>query len=64
MSCFEDEGGTIVAHLPCVGSPQRLHFTLQELKMSVLPQSAVIPETQCMTSKVKRRENNVVAEFI
>lgn len=46
MPRFEDEGGTVVVHVPCSGTPLRLHLTLQELKMSRLSQIAVIPETQ------------------
>lgn len=32
--------------------------------MSQLSQSAVIPETQCMAYKVKRRENSAAAAFL
>lgn len=53
-----------MVRVPCAGSPQRLHFTPQELKMSQLPQSAVSPETQCKMYKVKRRRNNVATAFL
>lgn len=64
VPCFEDEGGTVVVLVQCAGSPQRLHFTTQELKMSQLPQSAVSPETQCKMYKIKGRGNNLAAAFI
>lgn len=61
--CFEDEGGTVVFHVPCARSPQRLHFTPQELKIPRPPQSAVSPETQCKMYKIKRR-GNLAAAFL
>lgn len=64
VPCLEDEGGTVVVHVPRAHSPQRLHFTPQELKMSQLPQSAVNPETQCKMYKIKRRGNNLAAAFL
>lgn len=61
--CFGDEGGTAVVGVPCAGSPQGLHFTPPELKMSQLPPSAASPETQCKVHKIKRRGNNVASAF-